>query len=65
MTQSFTIQSMSPQLLVADLGRSISFYTGKLEFLLAFQYEDFYAGVTKDGCSIHLKIGDMPRGRVA
>ena len=50
---------MSPQLLVADLDRSIRFYTEMLDFELAFQYEDFYAGVVKDGCSIHLKQGEI------
>lgn len=46
---------MSPQLLVADLERSVEFYTANLGFELAFRYEDFYAGIIKDGCSIHLK----------
>jgi catechol 2,3-dioxygenase-like lactoylglutathione lyase family enzyme len=53
------IKKMSPQLLVRDLDRSIAFYTGKLGFELEFRYEDFYAGIIKDGCSIHLKTG-MP-----
>ena len=51
------IKSMSPQFLVADLNHSIEFYTKKLGFQLDFRYEDFYAGVVKDGCSIHLKSG--------
>ena len=49
---------MSPQLLVADLSNSITFYKEKLGFELEFQYEDFYAGIIKDGCSIHLKSGE-------
>jgi Uncharacterized protein conserved in bacteria len=48
---------MSPQLLVTDLHKSITFYTEKLGFELEFRYEDFYAGIIKDGCSIHLKSG--------
>jgi catechol 2,3-dioxygenase-like lactoylglutathione lyase family enzyme len=48
---------MSPQFLVANLGRSIEFYTKKLGFEVEFRYEDFYAGIIKDGFSIHLKSG--------
>ena len=55
-TQS-KIKKMSPQFLVADIEHSIEFYTEKLGFDLEFRYEDFYAGVIKDGCSIHLKSG--------
>ena len=46
---------MSPQFLVSDLNRSIAFYTGNLGFEESFRYEDFYAGIMKDGHSIHLK----------
>lgn len=52
-----TIKGMSPQLLVADIGRSIAFYTKQLGFELEFQYDDFYAGIIKNGFSIHLKSG--------
>jgi predicted enzyme related to lactoylglutathione lyase len=51
------IKKMSPQFLVSDIERSIEFYTKKLAFELEFFYEDFYAGIIKDGCSIHLKSG--------
>ena len=51
----FKIKKMSPQLLVADVDRSIEFYTKKLGFDVDFRYEDFYAGIIKDGYSIHLK----------
>lgn len=59
MTQSTyaQIKKMSPQFLVTNLDRAITFYTSKLGFDLAFHYEDFYAGIIKDGCSIHLKRG--------
>jgi len=51
------INKMSPQFLVADINRSIDFYTKKLGFEMDFLYEDFYAGVSKDGFTIHLKVG--------
>lgn len=54
---SSKIKKMSPQLLVADIEQSIEFYTKKLGFDVDFRYEDFYAGISKDGCSIHLKSG--------
>ena len=47
------IQKMNPQFLVTDMDRSITFYTGTLGFELEFRYKDFYAGIIKDGCSIH------------
>jgi catechol 2,3-dioxygenase-like lactoylglutathione lyase family enzyme len=50
------IKGMSPQFLVSDLNRSIEFYTSKLGFEESFRYEDFYSGIIKDGCSIHLKL---------
>jgi len=51
------IKKMSPQFLVADIDRSIKFYIEKLGFEVDFHYEDFYAGIIKDGYSIHLKTG--------
>ncbi|MGC4096126.1 MAG: VOC family protein [Nitrospira sp.] len=56
---TLTIKKLSFQLLVADLQRSIDFYTSKLGFELDFVYEDFYAGIIKNGFSIHLKCA-MP-----
>lgn len=55
------LKKMSPQLQVAHIEVSIEFYTKKLGFSLDFRYEDFYAGVVKDGHSIHLKSG-IPSG---
>jgi catechol 2,3-dioxygenase-like lactoylglutathione lyase family enzyme len=52
------IKRMSPQLVVKDVERSVEFYTGKLGFELDFRYEDFYAGIIKNGYSIHLKSGN-------
>jgi len=51
------IKKMSPQFLVTDIEHSIEFYKKKLAFGLEFRYEDFYAGIIKDGYSIHLKSG--------
>src|SRR5262245_42643293 len=53
------IRKMSPQLLVTDIERAIEFYTKNLGFNVDFLYEDFYAGIIKDGFSIHLKM-DKP-----
>ncbi len=53
------IKKMSPQLLVADIDCSIEFYTKKLGFEVDFRYEDFYAGIIKDGYSIHLKMSKL------
>ena len=51
------VKKISPLLLVTDIERSIEFYTKKLGFDVDFRYEDFYSGISKDGCSIHLKTG--------
>jgi len=59
---SSRIKKMSPQFLVADLERSIEFYMQKLGFSMEFRYEDFYAGIMKDGNSIHLKSGNPSAG---
>ena len=48
---------MSPQFLVTDIQSSISYYTNILGFDLEFIHEDFYAGVRKDGYTLHLKSG--------
>jgi len=58
-TKPFSIKQMSAQLQVADLERAVAFYTEKLGFEVEFRYEDFYAGIIKDGYSIHLKIGEQ------
>jgi catechol 2,3-dioxygenase-like lactoylglutathione lyase family enzyme len=52
---STALKKMSPQLPVAHIEQSIEFYTKKLGFSVDFRYEDFYAGIIKDGHSIHLK----------
>ena len=55
---SYKIKKMSPLLLVADINRSIEFYSKQLDFDIDFRYEDFYAGIIKDGYSIHLKVSE-------
>lgn len=49
---------MSPQLVVADLQRSLDFYTAQMGFKIDFLYEDFYAAIGRDGYTIHLKLGE-------
>jgi uncharacterized glyoxalase superfamily protein PhnB len=49
------LTSISPQFLVDDLGAAVSYYRDKLGFTLEFTYESFYASVSRDGLSIHLK----------
>ena len=55
---SSRVKKMSPQLLVSDIERSVAFYTKKLGFGLDFIYEDFYAGIIRDGFTIHLKSAE-------
>ncbi len=57
MSTGATFQKMSPQLLVTDLDQAIAYYITKLGFEVEFRHEDFYAGIIKDGFSIHLKSG--------
>ena len=54
----YKIKKMSPLFLVADINLSIKFYTNEMNFDVDFRYEDFYAGIIKDGYSIHLKVND-------
>jgi uncharacterized glyoxalase superfamily protein PhnB len=46
---------IAPQFLVDDLRRSIEYYCQRLGFELDFVYEGFYASVSREGGSIHLK----------
>ncbi|MBS1525071.1 MAG: VOC family protein [Bacteroidetes bacterium] len=52
------IKAMSQLLIVSNLERSIAYYREKLGFGLDFRYEDFYAGISRDGYSVHLKSSD-------
>ena len=49
------LTSISPQFLVDDLDAAVSCYRDTLGFTLEFTYESFYASVSRDGLSIHLK----------
>jgi catechol 2,3-dioxygenase-like lactoylglutathione lyase family enzyme len=46
---------IAPVFQVADIPRSLSFYRDQLGFGVDFVFESFYAGVSRDGCHIHLK----------
>jgi catechol 2,3-dioxygenase-like lactoylglutathione lyase family enzyme len=49
------LTGIAPQFLVDDLDRAIAYYRNKLGFELDFEYQSFYASVTRDGFAIHLK----------
>lgn len=49
------IKGIAPQFLVDDLDEAIRYYRDRLGFDVDFVYESFYAGVSRDGSSIHLK----------
>ena len=43
------LMAVAPQFLVADLAVAIAYYRDRLGFALDFQYESFYAAVSRDG----------------
>jgi catechol 2,3-dioxygenase-like lactoylglutathione lyase family enzyme len=49
------VTGIAPQFLVDDVEAAIAYYRDKLGFALDFCYDSFYAGVSRDGCAIHLK----------
>lgn len=49
------IKGIAPQFLVDDLETAVAYYRDKLGFDVDFRYESFYAGVSRNGASIHLK----------
>jgi uncharacterized glyoxalase superfamily protein PhnB len=59
-TTGARLTSIVPQFLVLDLQAACTFYAEKLGFRVAFIYDDFYAGVERDGVMIHLKHTDTP-----
>jgi len=59
------ISGVTPQLRTTDLAGSIAFYTSKLGMTLAFQYQDFYAGIRAGEHYIHLKRVDTPDPSIA
>ena len=50
-----SIKTAAPQFLVDDLEASLAFYQERLGFTKDFVYEGFYAAVSRDGATIHLK----------
>jgi catechol 2,3-dioxygenase-like lactoylglutathione lyase family enzyme len=50
-----SLSCIAPVFLVADISRSLAFYRDQLGFSVDFVFESFYAGVSRDGCQIHLK----------
>jgi catechol 2,3-dioxygenase-like lactoylglutathione lyase family enzyme len=50
--------SVITQLRTTNLGQSIRFYTEKVGLTLAFQYEDFYAGIRAGNQLFHPKLID-------
>jgi catechol 2,3-dioxygenase-like lactoylglutathione lyase family enzyme len=52
------ISAAIPQLRTTDLAASVRFYTSTVGLTLAFQYEDFYAGIRAGGQVFHLKLVD-------
>jgi catechol 2,3-dioxygenase-like lactoylglutathione lyase family enzyme len=59
------ITKIAPQFLVEDLERAVAYYRDRLGFTLDFVYDDFYASVSRDGFSIHLKHGPRLAGEAA
>jgi len=60
---NFNIRNLSPQLRVSNIAKSLDFYH-QLGFKTTFLYEDFYAGISKDGFAIHLKLGNHDQTEV-
>ena len=50
-----SIATAAPQFLVDRLDDALSFYVQRLGFSRDFVYDDFYAGVSRDGAVVHLK----------
>lgn len=46
---------IAPQFLVDDLEKAIAYYRRELGFDVDFVYQSFYAAVSRDGVSVHLK----------
>jgi catechol 2,3-dioxygenase-like lactoylglutathione lyase family enzyme len=57
---SASLTYIAPVFRVTDISRSLSFYRDRLGFAVEFVYEDFYAGVCRDDCRIHLKCARPP-----
>ncbi len=65
-TRPGRLTHLAPVLRVVDLPRALAFYRDQLGFQLEFCYEDFYAGVVRDGRHIHLRSAPpTPRDQAA
>jgi len=53
-----TITAVIPQLRTTNMASSVGFYTEKLGFTVAFNYQDFYVGLKVGGYLVHLKHVD-------
>ena len=49
------LTGIAPQFVVDDLRQAIAYYRDNLGFQLDFEYQSFYASVSRDGFAIHLK----------
>ena len=61
-TPATKVISLAPQFLVDDLSPSIAYYVDRLGFQRDFVYDSFYASVSRDGFSIHLKCAPKAVG---
>jgi catechol 2,3-dioxygenase-like lactoylglutathione lyase family enzyme len=52
------ITRVVPQMRTTDMASSIRFYTEKLGFSVALNYEDFYTGIRAGNQIFHLKLVD-------
>jgi uncharacterized glyoxalase superfamily protein PhnB len=59
------VTGIAPQFLVDNLERAVAYYRDRLGFELDFTYQSFYAGVSRDGFTIHLKHAAKPAGERA
>ncbi len=50
-----SIKTAAPQFLVTKMGDAIAFYEERLGFTTDFVYADFYASVSRDAATLHLK----------
>jgi predicted enzyme related to lactoylglutathione lyase len=47
--------SVAPVFLVANLDRALAYYRDRLGFAAGFVYGNAYAGISREGCALHLK----------
>src|ERR671912_2459970 len=59
------ITGVIPQLRTTNLASSIDFYVSRLGATLAFEHEDFYAGIRLGNQVVHLKLVDEEDPSVA